>query len=346
MSGLAFDTIVVGAGPAGSSAARALSVAGQKVLLLDVASFPRKKPCGGLMPGKSGGLIGPAGMAVVDRQFDRVLVRIGAHGVEELPEPVLLVDRREFDLVLMREAEQAGAECRIIAGVQSVTEDGGVVLTTRDGCAFRARTLVGCDGSSSAIARSVGVVRSGPRPFAVVADVPLERCPPCVTDRPPLFDFLALEGGYAWTFARSTHLSIGTYGVQPVQTLKNALSVFARAEGVPLPATFGGAPIETRRAAVPAGMRSILLAGDAAGLADHFTGGGLHSALLSGRLAARAILEGEGGDVAALYQFLLQPLRVALERQRALAQHVYRTVPTKGTLSDLVRDACPRPPAP
>ena len=42
-----YDAIVAGAGPAGSTAARALSQSGASVLLLDKHSFPRDKPCGG-----------------------------------------------------------------------------------------------------------------------------------------------------------------------------------------------------------------------------------------------------------------------------------------------------------
>ena len=42
-----YDSIVVGAGPAGSTAARVLAERGARVLLLDRARFPRDKPCGG-----------------------------------------------------------------------------------------------------------------------------------------------------------------------------------------------------------------------------------------------------------------------------------------------------------
>ncbi|MEI6665216.1 MAG: FAD-dependent oxidoreductase, partial [Chloroflexota bacterium] len=42
-----YDAIVVGAGPAGSTAAREIAARGKSVLLLDRAKFPRDKPCGG-----------------------------------------------------------------------------------------------------------------------------------------------------------------------------------------------------------------------------------------------------------------------------------------------------------
>src|SRR5437764_3345190 len=43
----AFDAVVVGAGPAGSTAAYRLARGGASVLLADKAAFPRDKPCGG-----------------------------------------------------------------------------------------------------------------------------------------------------------------------------------------------------------------------------------------------------------------------------------------------------------
>ena len=45
-----YDVIIVGAGPAGSTAAKYLSEMNLNVLLIDKAIFPRKKPCGGGIP--------------------------------------------------------------------------------------------------------------------------------------------------------------------------------------------------------------------------------------------------------------------------------------------------------
>jgi geranylgeranyl reductase family protein len=340
MSDATYDSVVVGAGPAGASAARVLGEAGQSVLLLDIASFPRRKPCGGLMADAARPLLGARGEAAIQRCFDRMLVRLRPGLPDAIQERVVLVDRQPFDHAVLLDAQEAGAEFRVISGIDSI--EGGadrVVLTTRDRQSFSARYLIGCDGSSSGVARGLRVSRSGPKAAALVAEVPLECCLPELATRPPLFDFLAIEDGYAWTFPKRDHLNVGVYSVKPGPALKDALGAFARREGVGAISTFTVAVIPTVPVAPPSQARSVLLAGDAAGLADRFTGGGLHSALLSGRLAARAVLEAEDAGAGALYDRLLEPLRERLERQRALADLVFRTVPTDRSLPELIRQS-------
>ena len=72
MSGERWDVIVVGAGPAGSSAARAAAEAGSSVLLLDGARFPRYKTCGCGLIGTSLDLLPPAASEVVIDLLDLV----------------------------------------------------------------------------------------------------------------------------------------------------------------------------------------------------------------------------------------------------------------------------------
>src|SRR6185369_8623205 len=107
--------LVVGAGPAGATAARRLALAGRAVRLLDRRSFPRQKPCGG-------------GISVraLSRfpYLERELARIATHTVRRLylegpggqstviesEEPAALMIRRvEFDDLLVSLALEAGA---------------------------------------------------------------------------------------------------------------------------------------------------------------------------------------------------------------------------------------------
>ncbi len=338
MTASRYDSIVVGAGPAGASAARVLAENGQRVLLADIAAFPRPKACAGLMADGARSLVGAEAAAAVRARFACLLVRLGRGAPEEIAEPVVLVDRREFDHALLREAEAAGAEFRVIAGVGSIACEDGAALTTRDGQVFRARCLIGCDGAKSAVARCIGVRRIEPRPWAVVADIPLERCPPEVACRPPYLDFLAIENGYGWVFPKADRVSVGIGSVKPGRAIRESLEAFARRERLPVPTTVSAGLINTEPVAAPPRAPAVLLAGDAAGLADHFTGGGLHSALLSGRLAARAVLESEDRWPGPVYQRLLRPLHERLARQRRLAQSVFSRVPTDLRLADVMRE--------
>ena len=132
--------LVVGAGPAGATAARTLAGAGVPVRLIDRMPFPRNKPCGG-------------GISVrVLRRFpylERELARIPTHALQRLylegpegasaivesQEPAALMIRRvEFDALLVSLAVEAGAE--LVTGadiVHAVERDDRVELRARDG---------------------------------------------------------------------------------------------------------------------------------------------------------------------------------------------------------------------
>src|SRR5687768_5869470 len=116
--------LIVGAGPAGATAARALAAAGVTVRLLDRSRFPRNKPCGGGIS-----------LRVLKRfpYLERELGRIVTHRVARLhlegprgestviesDEPAALMIRRvEFDDLLVSLAVQAGAE--LVAGAEIV----------------------------------------------------------------------------------------------------------------------------------------------------------------------------------------------------------------------------------
>jgi flavin-dependent dehydrogenase len=159
------DVLIVGAGPAGSTAAALLAAEGFRVLLVDRAKFPRDKPCGDYCnPGAVGALrdVGSlpavletgaaaiAGMSVYAQDGSRFEGRFPTgHG--------LLVPRRRLDATLLGVASRSGAT--ILEGVDvetaSIRPDGVEVRAT-SGHPLRARLLVAADGMRSTIARRLG----------------------------------------------------------------------------------------------------------------------------------------------------------------------------------------------
>ena len=156
--------LIVGAGPAGATAARTLAMAGVPVRLLDRASFPRNKPCGGGISFR------------VLRRFpylEHELGRIATHHVSRLhlegprgestvvesDRPAALMIRRvEFDHLLVSLAVAEGAE--LVTGadiVQARDEPARVVLDARDGRCFEAPSVIAADGVHSVIARRLGL---------------------------------------------------------------------------------------------------------------------------------------------------------------------------------------------
>src|SRR5258706_3542151 len=107
------DAIIVGAGPAGATAARHLAERGARVVLFDRARFPRDKLCGGGLTPKAIALVPPAAQLTVQRWVERVEIRsrIGAFEMAEAHVKVGMVDRRDFDLKLVEAASSAGIGC-------------------------------------------------------------------------------------------------------------------------------------------------------------------------------------------------------------------------------------------
>jgi flavin-dependent dehydrogenase len=165
------DAIVVGAGPAGASAARALAAAGLGVRLLDRQRFPRNKACGGGITTRALSRfpwLGPALPRISTHYVSRLHLEgpSGASVALTSSTPaVLLIRRCEFDDLLVRLAVQAGAALEEDAWVSAVQADeDGVTARTRDGRTFGARFLVAADGVNGVTARRLGPRTSGMPP--------------------------------------------------------------------------------------------------------------------------------------------------------------------------------------
>jgi geranylgeranyl reductase family protein len=300
------DVLVVGAGPAGSSAAMQLARGGACVVLADKARFPRDKPCGGGLTGRALKRIPVDPAPVVERDVDRFELRLryGSRFARTHTEPLIrMTQRRRLDAFLADHAAAAGADFRDGARVD-VLELDDVGVTARVGAdTVRADVLVGADGANGVVARVAGVGEAIVRGVALEGNVPLDALAGDL-ERTAVIELAVLPGGYGWVFPKGDHanLGVGGWGSEGPR-LRHHLGRLAVAHGLTLDALTGlrGHRLPMRRLGTPAGAGRVLLVGDAAGLVDPLSGDGMYEAFVSARLAADAILDGDlDGYTAAL----------------------------------------------
>lgn len=303
------DVIVVGGGPGGAMAARALAQAGVRVLLLEKARFPRHKPCGGSLSPKVLSFDVDFKEVVEDVVMEATFTAPGEAPIEYRAESPLayMVRRERFDQLLLNRAQEAGVRALFghrVLRVKEISE--GVEVFSERG-PFRAPVLVGADGAHGAVTRSLSLSLSRIA-LAMDARISLPNDAQDAWNGRVLIDFGAIPFGYGWVFPKAREVSTGVLGVKKkIRGLPGHLDRFLsqheslvgtrRVSGWPIPLpTWSLKSVATSR---------VVLVGDAAGLVDPFTGEGIYYAMASGLLAAKAILD-TGAEVAEQYRALIR----------------------------------------
>ncbi|HEV2889066.1 MAG TPA: geranylgeranyl reductase family protein [Frankiaceae bacterium] len=294
-----YDVLVVGTGPAGASAAHAAAASGARTLLVDRATPPRYKCCGG-------GLIGlsQANAAVDLAPLTRDAVTrmtFSKEGAQRYTRrarggrPIFrLVMRSEFDAALVARAVEAGAECRTGVAVRALAPSSdGMAVTLASGEELRSRWVVGADGTGGRTGAYVGVTLAQ-------VDVGLEGEFPT----PPraaaywrgrvLIDWGPVPGSYGWVFPKGDLLTVGVIGPRSSgDAMRAYYEAFVSRLGLSEPATFSGHLTRCRTPGSPLVRDGVLVAGDAAGLLEPWTREGISYALRSGRAAGLAAATGD-----------------------------------------------------
>jgi len=328
-----YDVAVVGSGPAGSASALLLAQEGVRVVVIERAALPRHKTCGGGVVRRALGLLPIDVSEAIERECycaEVSLVPTSFRYTSKREEPMVSMTMREnFDYLLVSAAREAGADvrerCRVL---DAITHAEGVELVTSGESVF-SRFAVAADGARSVVAKKAGWQETRHLVPALacevfVSDEQLEKF-----SHAARFDFGLSPSGYAWTFPKKAHLSMGVLNMRPGQVRLNHLfEAYMKLIGL-------GKVLSIRRKGffIPVTPRRddfvrgrVLLTGDAAGLADPITGEGITSAILSGMMAARSLLDGAFKEVevkesyeSGLSQRILRELRLG----RALARLVY-----------------------
>ncbi|MCL0028631.1 NAD(P)/FAD-dependent oxidoreductase [Dehalococcoidia bacterium] len=301
-----YDVIVVGAGPAGSTAARECADRGLSVLMLDRATFPRDKPCGGGVTVRASKLLPFSIDSVMERVItDLHLTYKQANGFTRRSEEkvVSMTQRRNFDMLLVEKAVQAGAILHERAQVIQISRDAaGVEVATGDGL-FSGSVLVAADGVNGKTSILAGIHPKVSRQIALEGNVTPVAGLPSQWETTFGLDIGGMPGGYGWIFPKRDHLNIGIGGWRHAgPTLRDRLTGLVKFYGYRVEDLWGlrGHYLTIRQPKSPLADGNALLIGDAAGLVDPITDEGIYSAIWSGRAAASHIASYVGGEASDL----------------------------------------------
>lgn len=328
-----YDAIVVGGGPGGSTAAAFLAMRGRKVLLLDKENFPRDKTCGDAISGKSRNVLRELGLWEAVEKSDHGLVSgitFSSPNGKSASIPFTASDgssgssytcrRMVYDNLLWQNAKKLVDNYEGAQVVSAIRENGsgkicGVKARMKDGqeMEFHGKVVIGADGAGSVIAKEVRG-----------AEVTPEHT--CVAYRAYYSGVSGMNGnievhfvksimpGYFWIFPLENGLANVGIGMTMLDMKKNNVNLekamldilannplFAeRFKGAKLVSKINAwsLPLGSKRRTIHAD--NALLAGDAAGLVDPFSGEGIGNAMFSGRLAAQvaheALAAGDTGE--------------------------------------------------
>jgi geranylgeranyl reductase family protein len=293
--GEAWDVVVVGAGPAGASAARVAAEAGCRVLLLERAAVPRYKTCGGGLIGCSQEFLPPGLRVTIRDEIEAVTFGLRGRRQRTLRSdglsPCKMVFRDELDAALTRAAAVAGAVVRDRTPVMAVENgDGVVTLRTGAGEVVHARALVGADGSASRVGRHLGV-RCEQVDLALEVEVPVDRRVSASWRGRMLMEWGPLPGSFGWVFPKGDVCTAGVVAAKGNgEATRSYLREFLQRHGLgdltPLHDT--GHLTRCRHPDSPLARHRVLLAGDAAGLCDPWSREGISFALRSGVWSGQA----------------------------------------------------------
>jgi len=282
-----FDAVVVGAGPSGGMAARALAASGFQTVIVDkkkVVGEPVQCAEGVSEFGLVSNGIQPRDEWIMQRVRGAKCVAPNGNWFYITRLAGFAIDRPSFDRWIVQGAVDDGAILRTSTRVTSVTrlDDGWRV--SMNGDHTDARVVIGADGPASLVARQAGLVRSLEKSIAYEYRFRSEDVPNLDPDFFLLHVSRAYDGGYAWVFPRGETVNVGAGG--PIDGHAATLA-FCRSLGIDVAKrtqTIAGS-IPYRYDLTSLALPGLAIVGDAGGITNPMNGAGIHPGIFSGRIA-------------------------------------------------------------
>jgi geranylgeranyl reductase family protein len=302
-----YDCIIVGAGPAGGTAAYHLAKKGHSVVVIEKSPLPRYKPCGGGVSPQVAQWFDFDFSPAISLKVNSIRYTWKMEDPVEAKlntlEPIWMVRREVFDHFLIQQAQKQGAELRENTEATGAEFQSDRWLVNTPNGSVSGRYLIAADGAKGPMAKWLGFKERKRRLGGA-----LEAEAPANVENPNAahFEFGMVKNGYIWNFPKADGYSIGvgTFRGGEPQDFKSILTEYATLFGVdvktckqyghPLCLWDGNQKLHTQNA---------LLAGEAACVVDPFTAEGIRPSMFSGLKAAEAINQALAGDQNALQRY-------------------------------------------
>ncbi len=329
-----YKVIVIGSGPAGALAALELAKNNIPVAIIDKATLPRYKTCGGGLVYRGRKLLDFDLESVIEREFKSITIAYSEANIcfkvkRDVP-IVSMVMRDKFDNFLVEKAVEKGAVLYDNTKVTDIIFDASKLLISTTGEEFTADFIIAADGALSPTAKIMGWKDSRHLIPALEYEVTVGKNDFKKFSDEIRFDLDAIPQGYGWIFPKKNHLSIGVASaIRGKKDLKKYYRKYIEFLGINdiINEERHGAQIPLTPREDGFFKNNVLLVGDAAGFADPVTAEGISNAMYSGLIAASAIVEGHlnTAEVKKLYKLKLEEkLLPELKTGRILAEVFYR----------------------
>jgi digeranylgeranylglycerophospholipid reductase len=305
------DVLVIGAGPAGSSAAKHAALGGADVILIE-----KKSEIGS--PKRCAEGVSKAGLEKLGIKPDPRFVTKELDGVRlvspngtnvwltseeiELPEAGYILERKIFDKYMAMDAARAGAEIKVKTLAKAVKKEGDSIIVSCEHMGeefeIKAKIIIAADGPESRVARWMGL-RTATKAKNMESGIQFEMCG-VEFDRENVIEFYfgsVAPGGYAWIFPKGDDIAnVGLAVISP-DTDKIAYE-YLKDFVATCPATKNAQAVELNVGGDPVGgmpkkiySDNLLVCGDAAGQVNPLTGGGIISGMTGGMHAGKVASE-------------------------------------------------------
>lgn len=300
-----YDVVIIGSGPAGSTAGYILASKGLDVLIVEKEKHPRKKICGGLLTEKTLLLIyeifGDNDAQLKNRDIIdyssyeyELILKNGERKKYTTTNGYYFVKRDMYDYYLVKKSVDVGAELIENNKITNIKLKNNTVLINNHYVKYD--YLISADGVNSIIRNKyflskIHDLKEWYYNLGITIQIIVERENISPQIYHPQMYFTEIKEGYAWMFPNKDQMILGIIGIlgkkeDIKKTFFNFINKFEIKKDQKIDFSL-----------LPYGYyinnivkNNILLTGDAAGLVDPFTGEGIYYAQKSGILASQTIL--------------------------------------------------------